>query len=1222
MTPVINRLCTAVAFVLSVCLASRLLGGDNAGADLAGQWQQAQAALEQRDFKAATVLLVSIEQAAMQEREWGHAARAIAQRVELEVATNEMSSGSSALKLKDAASRAPLPMRAVLEVLAARRFRSYAEHLFGGQECDVPVVEGIPQQPEGLLNEIEQCYRRAMAFEEVLKRIPVEMYGALFDEGTVADALRPTLFDLIAYDLLEFYAWCRERKFDDTESVTLDPDGPALQDVAGFSLVIPDEAARRSRVLRALRLWQTLLAFHVDDKDPAAYADADLNRLQFCYPLVAGEKREERYCAALDRFAHKWRTHELSSRAFALRAQLAFDAGDAALAHVVAQKGASAYPASIGAAQCRNLIARIEEPSLALASERVWCAPWPQFEIAYKNLTQLHFRAVRVPFDEAFVPRRTRRSAEDATPLQWLARKPLKQWGVALPRVGDYRVHSHRTSVPQDFPNGLYALFVSPDASFEAGGAPIMWETFRVSRLALVVDQKPDRVHGYVLTAREGEPVPAARVTAWRKQVEGGFKRERMMMTAEDGGFAVLGGRAGEIMILAERQDDAAQTWMPLWKGNARMRFEAPVTCAAFVTDRDVYRPGQTLRYRGFFWKDDPAAHSVYAAAGLRVKIAGVDASDRRLAGREVACTPFGSCSGEMVIPDDTPPGLFTLAAEGIGSTSVQVEAADPSALDVTLALPPPGARLGDVLTVSGRAVRDGAAVPGARVSWRVAWHREGADPCMAAPLAAGSTVSDTQGVYTVTFFAKAPPQREEADPAACVFTVTVEATAADGGSGRADLPVVLGETAWLAQIAVDAWQTVSQPVRFEVGVQALDGTAIITPGKLRIVQLKPSEWVKRSPLPLLDDSASGVCRVDDGEDPVEAWPEMRTLGEERVQTGTNGAASGLVPLPVGVFRLTYETRDPAGRRVTARRNVRVLDPDARCLPFTVPVHVAAESWRVPAGDRFRAVWGSGYARASALMLAESDGFELLRMRTDPEVTQQWFELPVDTAARGGFWFRTLCVRENRAYTYERRVEVVRRDQNLSLAVEGLPPAGCPGERITCTVKVTGPDGAGCAAELLALLSTEDVPAISAWWETDNDNQTGACTTNVGFQFQNHGVQLAQLCGSWRDDREPDTWRYRTWRTYDIDPPKDDAQSDAEHVRIPTMPIQETSVDGTAGARRAAVCTPRFFLPQAVSDSEGSVTLSFTVPEAPGRWRLSLFAHDARLRCGRLDLSL
>ena len=162
-------------FVLAACSASRLLGAGNAGADLAGQWQQAQAALEQRDFRAATTLLASIEQAAVKEQEWGHAARAVAQYVELEVATNTVPSGSAALKLKDTASRAPLPMRAVLEVLAARRFRSYAEHLFGGQERDVPAVEGIPRQPEGLLNEIEQCYQRAMAFEDVLKRIPVGM---------------------------------------------------------------------------------------------------------------------------------------------------------------------------------------------------------------------------------------------------------------------------------------------------------------------------------------------------------------------------------------------------------------------------------------------------------------------------------------------------------------------------------------------------------------------------------------------------------------------------------------------------------------------------------------------------------------------------------------------------------------------------------------------------------------------------------------------------------------------------------------------------------------------------------------------------------------------------------------------------------------------------------------------------------------------------------------
>lgn len=1216
-----------IVVVLSVCSVARLLGAD--GGDFASQWQQVQTAVEQRDFKASVTLLATIERVAAQEQEWAHAARAVAQRVELEALESSAPSGSVALTLKNEAARAPLPMRAVLEVLAARRFRSNVEHLVSGEERgarligrpDAPEAEGVPLQPERLLNEIEQCYQRALAFEDVLKRIPVGMYGALFDEGTVPDALRPTLFDAIAHDLLEFYAWCWQQRFDDTESVTLDPDGPVLQDVAGFNFVIPDEAARRSRILRALRLWQVLLAFHENDDDPAAYADADLNRLQFCYALVTGEKSEERYSAALDRFAHKWRAHDLSSRALAVRAQLAFDAGDAALARVVAQKGAAAHPASIGAAQCRNLIARIETPSLALSSERVWCAPWPQFEVAYKNLTQLHVRAVHVSFDEAFLPRHTQPTAVVAE-TRWLARKPLKQWVVTLPTAGDYRIRSHHVPVPQDLPSGLYALFVSPDAAFETGGSPIMWDVFRVSRLALVVDQKPDRVHGYVLTAREGEPVPAARVTVWRKQADGGFKREQVIVTGEDGGFSVLGDHAGEIMILAERQGDAAQTWGPLWKGNARARFEAPEVRAAFVTDRDVYRPGQVLRYRGVFWQVDPVSRSVFAAAGSRVKVAGVDASGRRLAGQEIMCTPFGSCSGEMIIPGNTPSGAFTLAAEGSGGFSVRIEAADPSALDVALTMPAPGARLGDVLTVKGSAGRDGSAVPGARVSWRVARHRKGDDPRTAVPLTAGSAVSDAQGAYAVTFFAKSPPQIEGADPAACVFTVTAEVTAADGRSGRADLPVVLGDVAWQAQLVADAWQTSSQPVRFEVCVRALGGKAVAAPGELRVFQLKPPEWVKRPPLPLLNDPALGVGCDNSEEDFADAWPESRTLVEERVRTGTNGIASGSVPLRVGAYRLVFETRDPAGRRVTARQNVRVLDPDARRLPFTVPVHVEAESWQIPAGDVFRAVWGSGYARASALILAESDGLELLRIRTDPEVTQQRFELPADAAARGGFWFRMLCVKENRAYTHERRVDVVRRDRNLTLAVEGVPPAGRPGERITCTVKVKGPDGAGCVAELFAVLSSDDAVAAPAWWEAGCENQAGACTTNAGFRFQNHGVRLSLLCGGWRDAGEPEAWRYRAWRRYGVNRHKADDLSGSERKRAPVTSIQTGGVGGPAGKYVYPMLAPRFFLPRAVSDSEGSARLSFTVPEAPGRWRLTLFAHDASLRCGRLDIPL
>lgn len=1111
--------------------------------DRSSQWQQINEALAQQDRHAAIDALAALERDATRRQEWDHAALAFAQRTELDALEKRTAPGAAVIALMDAAARAPLPMQAVLEVLAARGFRAYADQAFADPQAVAKHAAGAEGSDdnvaswctERMLNEIEQCYQRALAFEAVLKKIPVGMYGALFDAGTVPDALRPSLFDAVAHDLLSFYAWVLREGLDDTETVTLEPDGPALQDATGFIFVIPEEAARRSRVLRALRLWQVLLNFHESDEDPAAYADADLSRLQFCYPLVAGGKKEERYAAALDRFAHKWRTHELLSRALSLRAQLAFDAEDAALARVIAQKGAAAYPESIGAAQCRNLIARIETPSLAISSERVWCAPWPQIEVSYKNLTQLHFRAVRVSFEEACVPR-VAQSQNVPAAGNWLSRRPVKQWGMALPPAGDYRIRRHHVSVPQELPAGLYALFVSPEAAFEAGGAPIQWALFRVSRLALVIDQKPDLIQGYVLTAREGEPVPSARVTVWRRFAEGGYMREQAMATGEDGGFSVRGDHAGDMMILAERQGEAAQTWAPVWKGNAHARFEAPASRVAFVTDRAVYRPGEVLRFKGFFWKDDPVLRRGYAAAGSRVKVTGTDAAGRRFFMREILCTPFGSCSDELTLPGDTPAGPLTLAAEGAGEVVVKVVA-----------------------------------------------------DMVAAPFSAH------------------------------MFTVAADVKDAKVRNGLAVLPVELGETAWRAEFAADAWQTSTQPVRFEVSAQEQDGAPVATSGDLQVVQLKQPECVKRPPLPFADGTFDGQNHVSEAGDALDAWPESHELVRERIRTGTDGVASGSVPLPAGAYRLVFETRDPAGQRVTARRNVRVIDADSRRLPVREPCYFEAESWRVQPGCVFCAVWGSGYMRASALVLAESDGLERFRLRTDPDVTQQRIEWPIDNPMLGGVRVRLLCVKENRAYAPSRLLEVPALNRRLNVAIDGKPLNVAPGMSAVCAVKVTDSDGKGCEAELLAqLILAEDGGA-----SVSGDGFMGfrrALETNSVFRLQNHATLLTHLRGGWKVEREADEWCYRSWSGR-VGREKESGSA----MSFGGKPVPKQHVVGAispAGLRGAVASEPRLFIPHVPCDGEGAARVTFMMPDDPERWRLRLTAHDARLRSGCLEVPL
>jgi hypothetical protein len=315
-----------------------------------------------------------------------------------------------------------------------------------------------------LLTEAERCYQRALVFASLLQQIPVELCGDALTKGTVPDAYRPTLFDVTVYDALEFYAFVGLSGADGGDAV-LDVDGPAFEGVQGFRVEIPGEAAQRSRVLRALRLYQALLAFHEEDKETSAYADADLNRLLFCRLFVAGEGRDARYAAALDRFMHTWRMHEVASRATALRARIALERGDAAFARMLAQNGATAFPASIGAAQCRNLIAEVGTPDLAIAVPAVWRAPWPEFTVAYKNLTQVTFRAVA--WDEA-----------EAAVL--LRRRPVRGWTAPLPPFSDCRAHDYGVTVPKDLPPGQYAVFASPDGAFGEGGAPVSWARVRV----------------------------------------------------------------------------------------------------------------------------------------------------------------------------------------------------------------------------------------------------------------------------------------------------------------------------------------------------------------------------------------------------------------------------------------------------------------------------------------------------------------------------------------------------------------------------------------------------------------------------------------------------------------------------------------------------------------------------------------------------------------------
>ena len=192
--------------------------------------------------------------------------------------------------------------------------------------------------------EIDKQFTKALSHAAELKKIPIATYDALLEKGTTPDAYRPTLYDFLVHDALSFYTSGEQAGAKSEDAFELSADSPVFSSVTDFLAWKIETTDKTSVTVRALQLDQDLLRFHEDDKDPAAFLDADLERLSFGHNHAVGEEKDARYKAALKKFADKHSEHELSALARSQWAQVLLNEGNMVDAHDVASVRRKDFP--------------------------------------------------------------------------------------------------------------------------------------------------------------------------------------------------------------------------------------------------------------------------------------------------------------------------------------------------------------------------------------------------------------------------------------------------------------------------------------------------------------------------------------------------------------------------------------------------------------------------------------------------------------------------------------------------------------------------------------------------------------------------------------------------------------------------------------------------------------------------------------------------------------
>ena len=1258
-----NRfLCGVIALVT---LATGLMAGPREA-----QWKDVESAMRKGLPKTAIEELQSIIEGAKADKSVAEAIKAIGLRIALEGEIEGNKPEERIVRMQAELEKATPEMKPAMESILAHWYWQYFDQnrwrfMQRTQTAAAPGQDLLSWDLGQILAEINRHFDAALSYEKELKATPISDYNDLFREGTVPDRYRPTLFDFVAYDALQFYQAGEQGSVKAEDAFELDAGSPIFGDTDSFTSWNPATDDTGSPELKAIRIFQAILRFHEADADRSAYYDADLARITFGHNSSTGEDKVERYKGALRRFIDATAGHEASSRALAVLAAQVNEEGDPAKAREIAKRGLDAAPRSAGAAMCFNLIQEIEAKSARMTTEHVWNAPWPTVDVTYRNVTKVYFRAVRMEFTDYLERTRWNFGSIDATArANLLVATPDLEWSSELPPTRDFKERTERLPAPTTLRPGFYFIIASYDPSFREGETQVSAASIWVSDLALVLQMRFDsRMHGgLVVKADSGEPVAGASVRIWARENSGGFREVDGTRTDENGQFH-FSGKENTLVVLVESDGHAVSNEREIYSytgGNA----ERPDSMTEFFTDRSIYRPGQTISFKGVSLRYDQDKATYSVIPNREVTVVFKDPNGKEIARSTHRSNDYGSFSGVFTAPHDRLTGQMTIQVlGGAGATSVRVEEYKRPKFQVEVSPPAAAAKLASPVVLSIRATAyTGSAIGGAKVKWRVTrgvrlpywcwWWR----PPAIKAIAHGTAETDQDGSFKVQFTAEADPSVPADNEPTFQFSVHADVTDTTGETRSADREVRVGYTALEAALSSDVWQTPEKPVSFKIETSSLDGDPQAAEGVVTVYALRQPPRVEREALNRYRTDwiyGAGEQPKPDPANP-DSWEIGPSVASRPFKTDATGKTDIETHLEAGIYQARLETKDRFGNRVTARQTVEVLDPGAKRFAIRLPNILSAPKWSVEPGETFKALWGTGYDTGRAFVELECNGRPLRSFWTASSRTQELIELPVTEEMRGGVSMRVTFVRENRAYLNQAVAEVSWSNKQLTLKWERFRSKLMPGQKETWTAVVTGPDARAASAEMVACLYDA---SLDQYQRHDWPRGFGVFrqeSITWMSSFQNTVLGFQPIYGFESPPAHGVFWTYRSYPTEVVNGP------DAESTVLSPFVLDAAEEKGTyranstlAGTRvrtdllkaeagahkvitaqflqsgesaaepdlgrvtaRRNLSETAFFMPQLIAGGDGVVEMVFTMPEALTEWRFLGFAHDKDLRAG------
>ncbi|MDB5033017.1 MAG: hypothetical protein JWQ98_258 [Chlorobi bacterium] len=1070
-------------------------------------WAQVTALLGKRLPKSALEIVEEIYQRAREERNEPQIIKAINYKVSLNAQLQSDGDSVIATQLRDEIAKSGPAARAILSSELAEFYGNYliSNRWRIGSRTDNPHDRGSDFRtwsPAAIYDTTRALYLESLRPEDELRRIPIVEYDHILTSDSIARNLRPTLFDLLAHRAFDSfhgfdYSWLGRENY-------------RLADVQGFlpaerfaTFSEPAPADSAAPAYTALRLMRRLTAAHLGDPSLDALVDLEIERLQFIREITVAPGSQAAWADALAALRRKTSGTPLENDVIYLLAADAYDRHENREALRLANQAMARFPESRGATNAKVLRADILREQLSIATEKTVLPNAPSLAgISFKDIAMVHCRLVDlsdIQSDGRFYLRYLSQGDELFQSL--LKRSPKLEWSQPLPDPGDHIIHTTEIRIPP-VDRGVYLLLISPDRSFRADSNAIAYSTLTSTRLSL---RTFDRIEtGTVFDVRDaatGVPMPGVTVNLYKTanrydRRNLGYQINKSGTTDRDGRFTLplLPPDAGYDAEVVELRAGDDRLWVDdniTLDERSQTQRDSQVI---LFTDREIYRPGQTIHFKGILYHQDPAIPDFKAVEGRPMNVELFDQNDRSIAKATLTTNAFGSFDGTFTIPVGGLTGTMEIRCAD-ERHPIRVEEYRRPKFEVTLDPLEGNHRLGETIIARGSARSfAGSAVDGAVVRYTVSrrtsfpyWNRGWQEPMVDATIATGTAHTDASGKFEIPFVARPDSSADRSNLPVFRYVVEANVTDLNGETSSRATTITIGYTSLAITAGLAETFSTRDTAMLQIGTSNLNGKPVAAAGMVIVEKMREPDHLTRRRLldppdrfaMTREEFSRDFPNDEYGTPPSDGGEVERIILRRPFRADTTGkdsvALAGLAP---GSYRVRVMGRDPSGDTITAGLESTAYDPSSHAMPTRSALFVIEPAQSFQPGDTAVILYGTSYRDVPVTIEVERNGEVIREERTTLSDEVRQFILPVAEKDRGGMAVHIYFVRDYRLYSRDIDIDVPWTNKELRIETASFRDKMSPGAPEEWRFTITGSRADKVAAEMVATLYDASLDAI------------------------------------------------------------------------------------------------------------------------------------------------